>query len=48
VSEEIVCPFCTNRDRTLLEPRLLFYKTLWLCIVCSKVFTEPKPERREK
>lgn len=44
---EVACPHCSNQDKTLLEPRILWQKTLWLCLVCSKVFTEDTSERKD-
>jgi hypothetical protein len=41
---DLVCTHCGNRDRTLMEPRILYLYTLWLCLVCSKEWREPAPK----
>lgn len=40
----IVCPHCSNSDQTLMEPRIIFSYTMWLCLVCSKTWKERNGE----
>ncbi len=34
------CPHCDNSDPDMMEPRILFAYTMWLCLVCTKEWRE--------
>lgn len=38
----MICPYCHNEDRRLLEPSFLLAATRWFCLVCAKTWTEGK------